>query len=224
MGVHEGHRDRIKSSFLEHGLDSFNELNSLELLLFYAIPRRDTNAIAHSLLERFGDLNGVFNASLTELKEVDGVGESAAILLKLVPEIIKKSRVTQSSKLRYIRNTSEAAEYLIPRFLYEPDEIVLLVCLDSKKKVISCSEVGRGVVNMVELNVRKIAEQALKSRADCVILAHNHPDSPPKPSNEDDEATKLIGSALQMINVPLIDHIIVSDEDYISYADLGLIK
>ena len=90
MGVHDGHRERLKSRFLEHGIDSFNDLNALELLLFYAIPRRDTNVIAHALLDRFGGLSGVFEASVPELTDVPGVGENAALLLKLVPQMMKK--------------------------------------------------------------------------------------------------------------------------------------
>ena len=95
MGVHDGHRERLRKSYLEHGLQSMNDINALELLLFYAIPRRDTNELAHRLLERFGSLDGVFSAPFEDLCEVDGIGETAASLITLTPEIIKKSRMLQ---------------------------------------------------------------------------------------------------------------------------------
>lgn len=95
MGVHDGHRERLRWRFIEHGLKNFNELNSLELLLFFAIPRRDTNELAHTLLARFGTLAGVFDASYEELTSVPGVGENAAALIMLVPQILKKSYVAR---------------------------------------------------------------------------------------------------------------------------------
>ena len=105
MGVHDGHRERLRKSFLEHGLQGMHDINALELLLFYAIPRRDTNEIAHHLLERFGTLDGVFSASSEELCEVDGIGENAAALIALIPEIMKKSRLSKAKEIKQIRSS-----------------------------------------------------------------------------------------------------------------------
>lgn len=223
MGIHDGHRDRLRSRFLEHGLDSFNELNALELLLFYAIPRKDTNPIAHALLDRFGSLHGVFDAGIRELTEVEGVGESAAALIKLIPQIVRKSYISRCDSNPVITNSKEAAEYLVPRFLYEKDEFILLLCLDSRKRLISCTEIGRGVVNSVDINVRRIAEIALKSRASYIMISHNHPDSTVLPSREDDYVTHQVYNTMQSIGIPLMDHIIVSGEEYSSYFDTGML-
>ena len=111
MGVHDGHRERLRKSYLEHGLMSMNDINALELLLFYAIPRRDTNEIAHHLLERFGSLDAVFSAPVEELREVDGIGESAAALITLIPDIMKKSRLSKSREIRQIRSSEDAGAY-----------------------------------------------------------------------------------------------------------------
>ena len=119
MGIHDGHRERMKERFKEHGLQSFSELNALELLLFYAIPRRDTNELAHALINRFGSLAGVFEASLHELCEVPGVGESTAQLIMLVPQITKLSMVTKANEIAYITNSDEAGKYFLPRFMFE---------------------------------------------------------------------------------------------------------
>ena len=224
MGTHDGHRERLRTTFLENGLDCFNELNSLELLLFYAIPRRDTNEIAHALLDRFGSLDGVFDASFYELCEVEGIGEQAASLLKLVPQIVRKSRITRTESIRQVTDSTAAGKYFLPRFMGQREELLLLLCLDSQKRIISCAEISRGVVNSVEANVRKIAETALKYRASSVILAHNHPDGFALPSHEDDITTRLIADSLRTLGIPLVDHIIVADMDFVSYSDSGLLK
>lgn len=219
MSVHDGHRDRLRRRFLEHGLDNFNELNALELLLFYAIPRRDTNPIAHALLDRFGSLQGVFQASVQELCAVEGVGESAAALLTLTIQIVRRSLTAGADKIRYIRSAEDAGEYLLPRFFNERDEVLLLVCLDSQRRIISCQEMGRGVVNAVDTSIRKIAETALKAKASSVILSHNHPDGVALPSAEDDAVTRAAAKALMVLGIDLSDHIIVSGDDYISYRE-----
>ena len=224
MGVHEGHRARLRQSFLEHGLQSMNDINALELLLFYALPRRDTNETAHLLLERFGSLHGVFSASIEDLREVDGIGDYAAALIALVPEIMKKSRLSKSREIRQIRSSSDAGEYLLPYFMNEQDEVVYMLCLDSKRAVICCSEMGRGVVNTVDANIRRMVEKALKVKACSVIVAHNHPDRIAIPSREDDIFTRCLYNALDTVGIRLEDHIIVADEDYISIADSGMMS
>jgi len=122
MGIHDGHRERMRNSFRKDGLAGFNAISALELLLSYAIPRRDTNPVAHALLERFGSLQEVFDASEEELCEVEGVGTSAAVLIRLIPQIMRKSAVDRASEKRYIMNTRDARDFLAPYFLYERNE------------------------------------------------------------------------------------------------------
>ena len=224
MGVHDGHRDRLRGSFLEHGLDTMNEINALELLLFYAIPRRDTNEIAHALLQRFGSLYEVFQAGERELCEVPGVGRNAAALIRLIPQIMRKSYLGRAEKTVQICNSRDAGEYFLPRFLYEEAEIAYMACLDSQKRVICCLEEGRGVVNTVTLIARRVVEDALKHKAVSVVLAHNHPDGIAMPSVEDDYVTKQIQMALDTVGISLDDHIIVAGEDYVSYRDSGMLR
>ena len=119
MGIHDGHRERLRKRFLENGLSGFNEINALELLLFYALPRVDTNPIAHALLDRFKNLQGVFGASVEELKEIPGISESSAVLIKMVPEICKLSQVTETSSYKGITNSSLASGFVIPRFMFD---------------------------------------------------------------------------------------------------------
>ena len=168
--------------FAEHGLESFNELNALELLLCYAIPRRDTNELAHRLLDAFGSLSGVFQASMQELTSIPGIGENAAALILMVPQIVKKAHVSKAKETKIIRNSTDAGNYLLPYFLDEQDEIVMMLCLDNKRAVICCREMGRGVVNCVDANIRRMVETALKVKTTTVIIAHNHPNGVALPS------------------------------------------
>ncbi len=222
MGVHDGHRERLRARFAEHGLESFNELNALELLLCYAIPRRDTNEIAHRLLDAFGSLSGVFQASMQELTSIPGIGENAATLILMVPQIVKKAHVSKAKETKIIRNSTDAGNYLLPYFLDEPDEIVMMLCLDNKRAVICCREMGRGVVNCVDANIRRMVETALKVKTTTVIVAHNHPNGVALPSREDDNFTRTLYRSLGLLGITLEDHIIVANDEFVSLADSGV--
>ena len=222
MGVHDGHRERLRARFAEHGLESFNELNALELLLCYAIPRRDTNEIAHRLLDAFGSLSGVFQASMQELTSIPGIGENAATLILMVPQIVKKAHVSKAKEIKIIRNSTDAGNYLLPYFLDEQDEIVMMLCLDNKRAVICCREMGRGVVNCVDANIRRMVETALKVKTTTVIVAHNHPNGVALPSREDDNFTRTLYRSLGLLGITLEDHIIVANDEFVSLADSGV--
>ena len=224
MGVHDGHRERLKSRFLEHGIDSFNDLNALELLLFYAIPRRDTNVIAHALLDRFGGLSGVFEASIPELTDVPGVGENAALLIRLVPQMMKKYELSKVSDMRTFRSSAQVAQFLIPRFLAEREELVLALCLDSRNNMLCCEVLNRGVVNAVDISTRRLVETALKYKASAVVLAHNHPDGVAMPSREDEVFTEKAMEALRLMGIRMMDHIIVAGKNYFSMRESGFYR
>lgn len=224
MGIHDGHRERLRDSFRENGLSGFDAIRSLELLLQYAIPRKDTNPIAHALLDRFGSLQAVFDATERELCEVEGIGPHSAVLIRLIPQIMRKSAVDHAAELRYILSTADARDVLMPRFLYEQDELALLLCLDSQRRVIKCVELARGVVNSVNVDVRRILETALKLRASSVILAHNHPDGTARNSREDDLVTRQVYQALRTVGIQLTDHLIFSRDGVLSYNDSGALK
>ena len=224
MGMHDGHRERLKETYLENGLDRMNDIQALELLLFYAVARRDTNELAHALLARFGSLDAVFHASVEELREVPGVGSHTAILLTMIPQIMKKSAVSRTGEIHQITSSRDAGRYLIPRFLEEQDEVVLMPCLANKRSILCCCEMGRGVVNTVNINIRRAVEKALRVKASSVILAHNHPGGLAIPSREDDLVTKNLYNALEIVGIHLEDHIIVADGDYVSMADTGIMQ
>ena len=223
MGVHDGHRDRLRERFAEYGLDNFNDLNALELLLFYAIPRKDTNVLAHALLERFGTLDAVFEASPQELEAVPGIGSRAATLIALVPELARRCAIVKTRSIQSFTSSAAAAEYLFPRLGREKTEKALLLCLNPHKQLISCTALGAGVVDGVSVNVRQIVELALKNRASSVILAHNHPSGHASPSREDEQITRRLRSALELVDIALDDHLILAGASYFSFADTGLL-
>lgn len=223
MGIHDGHREKMRRRFLAGGLEGFADHEALELLLFYAIPRRDTNAAAHLLLQRYGSLTAVFNAPVEDLTRVEGIGESAAILLKLAPQIFRKARLSDAGKDIILNSSDKVGAYLIERFAGETSEVLFQLCLDRKGKLLACKRLGEGGVSRAELDIRRLVENALLTSASGVILAHNHPSGIALPSREDYTATDQARRALEPIDVTLLDHIIVADGDFVSMADSGIL-
>ncbi|NLT13632.1 MAG: DNA repair protein RadC [Clostridiales bacterium] len=224
MSIHEGHRGRLKKRFLEYGLESFEDHSVLELLLFYALPRSDVNPIAHALINKFGSLAAVFDAPLEELARVPGIGVNTAEYIKLIPQISRRYLMSRASFDDILDSTKKAGAYLLPRFYAERDEIVYLVCLDAKCKVLNCKLLFRGSVNSAGVSIRKIVENALVYNSTSVIIAHNHTSGIAVPSEEDKITTRRIQEALRAVDITLSDHIIVADDDFVSLADNGFFR
>lgn len=219
--IHKGHRERLKERFLTEGLDNFTDTQALELLLFYAIPQKDTNPIAHELLVHFGSLSRVLEAPVEELKKVPGISDHSATLLSLVTALSRYYQVDCSQRVEMLTTLDACGAYLVPYFFGRTRETVFLLCMDAKCKVICCREVGEGSVNSASISVRSIVEVALNTRATTVVLAHNHPSGVAVPSVEDVQTTRRIAAALQAVEVHLADHIVVSEGDYVSMAQSG---
>ena len=223
MGIHDGHREKMRQRFLKSGLDAFADHEALELLLYYAIPRRDTNPIAHALMERYGSLSAVLAAPVEDLKKVEGVGESAAILLKLAPQLYRKAKMSDAEQETILSSVERVGAYLLERFAGEKNEVVYQLCLDRKGKLLVCKKLGEGGVASADLDIRRLMENALLTGASSVVLAHNHPSGVALPSRDDYAATDRAKTALAVVGVALTDHIIVADGDFVSMADSGYI-
>lgn len=221
--VHSGHRQRLKDQFLTHGMDPIHDVNVLELILFYAIPRQDTNPIAHRLLSTFGSLGAVFDATPEELMERGGLSKNAATLIKLIPAAARRQQLSRSSCHQLLDSTQKCGDYLVPFFFGATQEEVYLLGLDAKCKVLGCVKLSTGSVNSAGLSIRKVVECALNMKASSVVLAHNHTSGIAVPSQEDIRTTKSISHALDLVGVYLADHVVVADEDYVSMAESGLI-
>lgn len=224
MSIHDGHRKRMIQRFLTEGLDNFDPVQVLELLLFYCIPRKDTNELAHALIDRFGSVSRVLDAPMAELVKVAGVGENTAAFLHLIKAAGRYYQVDSARKGRQIRDTEDCGRYLLPYFIGRQVETVFLLCLNANCNVISCRAVGEGEVNSAFISPRSVVEIALAEKASTVVLAHNHPSGVALPSQEDVVVTRRLAAALATVDVNLFDHLIIADDDYVSLAQSGLYR
>ncbi len=221
-GIHVGHRQRVKERFLNAGLDSFQLHEILEFLLFFGIPYKDTNPIAHNLIEKYGSFSGVFDAPIQSLKDVSGMTDNASVLIKALPAI---SRAYLNDKLKqtvYINSLLPCVNYLKTLFLGLVKEEMYVLLLDINNKLILHKKIASGSINEVNLTIRDIQETVFFSNASKVILAHNHPSGNCVPSDEDYATTKNIFMSLAYINVQLLDHVIVSNDKHYSFNREGL--
>ena len=224
MGVHDGHRKRLKTQFLIHGED-FHDHQLLELLLCYAIPQGDVNGLAHALLDQFGSLAGVFDALPPSLTRVDGVGEHTAVLLKLIPKLAGRYSTIRSSPGDILASSRAARDYLLPYFQTGPrNEMVYLVCMDAKYKVLGCHKLGEGTVNAADITPRRVVELALAHNASAVLLAHNHVSGLALPSNADLLTTETLARVLREVGVELADHLIFTEDDMVYLKDSDLLN
>lgn len=218
---HAGHRQRLKEQFREHGLQSMSDVTALEFLLSFALPRQDTNPIAHRLIDTFGSLERVFDAPCQDLTAIQGISDHTACLLKLVMEMA--NRVAQEATRDIILKTTEdCGAYLLPRVRASGREQVYLLGLDAKCKALGCVKIFEGSVDHACFSTRLVAEAAMNMRATTVILAHSHPGGVAVPSDADVETTLRLRSALGQLGIFLADHMVVADHDYVSMAESGM--
>lgn len=226
----KGHRQRLRERYLaDKQLDSFKPYEALELLLFYCIPRADTKPIAKDLINKFGSFSGVLEAPVEELVKIKGIGENAAIFLKLIPCMFKYYRTDKVNNIKILNSTERVGEFLGPKYIGQTEEIAYVVCLGSDNHLICCEKISQGTVNATSVNPRKIAEIALRSGAVQIVLAHNHPMGFAIPSKSDVMTTIELKNILEKISVYLIDHLIfsMSEEeqgyDFVSMKQSGFI-
>lgn len=219
--IHTGHRQRAKSEFLARGLEGVPDHRALELLLFYAIPQGDVNPLAHELINHFGDLAGVFNATYDQLLEVKGVGSNTATLIKLLPALAGRYLERRTEISDQLFTTWQFREVLMPCFFGARNEMAWLVCMDGKNKLIACRKLGEGIADQVAILTRKVMETALSCNAVKVALAHNHVSGVAMPSAADLHTTQELRRVLQQVSIELVDHFIVADDDMVSLRESG---
>lgn len=217
--IHAGHRQRLFDRYAKSGIDSFSDIELLELLLAYAIPRKDTNPIAHRLLETFGNFSAVLEAPQLSLQNVEGMTQRAATMLHLLPQSWKRYDLSRQRETKIFQTTEACGDYLVPFFRGLREERVRLLCLDAKCMLLDCREISQGSVNSAAMPIRRIVETALAVNATSVVLAHNHTSGIALPSKEDVDATVRLKEALAGVDILLIDHMIVADNDYVSLHD-----
>ena len=210
----------MKERFLREGIANFEPHNVLELLLFYSIPQKDTNETAHRLIERFGSLSAVFEAPFSELIKVDGVKEHSATLIKLVPELAQRY-VSEACGINgnILPTMDDVGKYFTAKYIGVTKEIVYLLLLDNKYKVLDCVKIHEGSVNSSAITMRTLIEAAIETKASYAVLAHNHPGGIPVPSSDDLFTTRETQRAFSLIGVDFPGHMLVAGDKYVNLIE-----
>lgn len=222
MGVHDNHRERVFKKFAKNGFSGLEEHEKLEIMLFFSIPRVNTNTIAHELLNKYGTIANVMDAPVYELEKFEHVTNRTAFLFKMIKEAAATYEIEKEADKTYMTLPEEFGSYFQLYFSNADVEKMAVMCLDSRGKKIKVDFVSEGNVSRVSVNFSKILEMVFNSKTTEVVIAHNHPGNIVTPSQEDIEVTKNIKEFLKNIGVILKDHIIVTRDDYFSMASCDL--
>ena len=222
--MHKGHRSRLKAKFSRVGLNGFEDHEVLEFLLTFAIPQKDVNPLAHELINCFGSLNAVLDASVKDLEKVSGIGNHAATLLSLMPQMARRYLDNPAADRRCsMASTQQRTEYFIPKFVGAKSECLYVAFLNNNLEVIACEQVAEGSINAIQLEYRKLIDLSVRHQATGIVLAHNHL-SNPNPSVEDITTTRSVQEALSACGIYVMDHIIVCRDKAVSLASTGRFK
>ncbi len=216
-----GHRQRLRERFEKAHLEGFHDHEVLELILTYAIPRRDVKPLAKNLLAHFGSFSAVLDAPLEDLKLIPGIGAHAAILVHLVPRLLERYQQDRWRQGLTIDSTRAAVSFLSARLGGQRNEVFCLLALNSRNDLIAAEEIQKGSVNRTAVFPRLVVEASVKHRATAVILAHNHPSGDPQPSAADRQITTRLKKLLTELDIVVHDHIIIAGPNYFSFAENG---
>jgi DNA repair protein RadC len=222
--IHQGHRERLRMRYEREGLKHFQPHEVLELVLTYSIPRINVNPIAHRLIKNFGSIHRVFDASIEELCFVEGVGKRTAVLIHLFKDVMRVYELSKFGSRANLSNKDDCFEYCKHLLKARDYETIFIINLDSQKRLISTVELQEGTITEVQLYVRKVIEVAMLAKAHSIILTHNHPNGSTIPSNDDIRTTLRIIDALKTVDIKLVDHIIVADNQCISMREKGFLN
>ncbi len=222
--LHANHRNRVRARFIKDGnLDSFEEHQVLELLLFYSIPRRDTNELAHKLLDEYGSLYTLMNARPEEIAKRCKVSETTAVLISMVPHLARKFLSSGLDNDRPLINSFNIAHsYFEAALIGKSFESFYMICLDLNKRLKKIVQISDGVTSNTHIYMEKVMSDALLHNASFVIIGHNHPNGNNRPSNADVDVTIKINNALSHVGIKVLDHIIICGKDSFSFAKKGL--
>lgn len=220
---HAGHRERMREKFVKGGIDIFSDHEILEFLLYYCHAQKNTNPIAHDLIDHFQSLNAVFDASIDELSEVKNVKGRTATLIAFITQLIRRLEVDRIGKRIVLNNTFAVGDYCCSVLGLNQNEKLIMLSLDSCNRLIATDFISEGSSNEVLVDIQKILRCAILRKAHCVILAHNHPGGFLNPSPEDIDATNKVGQLLDILGITLLDHILCFYKSFSSLAERKLL-
>ncbi len=220
--VHSGHRKRVINKYIKYGLDSFEEHEVLEMLLFFSIPRADTNPLAHKLIDEIGSLDNILSATADDLKLVEGIGDNTAALLSLFRAVLEYQNTHLIDKRIQFNTTTNIGNFCVKYFSAHLEESMILLAIDSQRYLKKISVISKGNINETYFDCQKIVKETLNARATGVIISHNHPGGSLQPSVNDVSLTKELFYLLKGLHIELVDHIICNDNFFTSFRERGL--
>lgn len=220
--LHSGHRARMRQGVISNGWDNLNEHQMLEMLLGMAIPRKDTNELAHELINHFGGFSRVLDAEIEDLVKVEGVGLRTAVFITSIRHILQRYQIEKSKKCKTITNNKNVYDFIGDRLRLLPKEEFHVICLSSTNEIIVDRKLGSGSNNQVVVDVKEVLSIAINCKASGVIIVHNHPSGAVYPSEDDIEVTNKIFMTLMLSGLSLIDHYIFGRDGEFSFVDNDL--
>lgn len=219
VNIHKDHRKKVKDRFFECGFTGMPDHNILEAILFLGIPQKDTNPIAHELIDTFGSFSGVLEAKKSDLLKIKGMTESAAFAIMSYLPVNRRYIESLQKKKPVFETDDQLVDFLRPMFFEKSTiERVFVLCFDSKNRLIACRNICDGDISSALFDVRELTRVVLEVNAQRIIVAHSHPHGIALPSREDIATTKLIYEMMKFIKVHLDDHFIITDTGYMSMA------
>lgn len=210
--IHSGHRKRVKANVIKNGFSQLEEHKLLELMLFFSIPREDTNELAHKLIKHFGSFEEIFKANIEQLKKVEGVGDNTAVMLASMGEAFYRISKAKPSKKRVYKSTEDLKELAVSLLQGETIEKIILMCFDETKKLKRYTIISDGDKVSSEIDMKVVIKNLVDSDSSIAVLAHNHPTSSAEPSAYDIDSTRMVCVTLRKIGYALADHIIVGEQ------------
>ncbi len=220
----EGHRKRLRERFLKSGISGFQDYEVVELLLSLGTPRRDCKQAAKEAIKRFQTLRGVLEAPTEELQEIDGIGAHSAFGIKLIQEVAREFLKAKMMERPFYTSSQEVFDYLYHAMRGLKKEVFKVLYLTSRNQIIDTVDLSSGTINSSSVSYREVIEGAIRNNAAALIFVHNHPSGATAPSVSDKNLTRELVSAGKIMNIKVLDHIIIGDNKYFSFAGEGLIE
>ena len=217
------HRERLRQKFIGSGIESLADYEKLELLLTYAIPRKDVKPIGKALIKKYKTLSNVLDAEIDDLIKVDGIGDSSVVLIKLLREISTLYLEEKTKGKDLLKSPEIVVDFCRMKLGASPNELFMAILLNTKNEFIDYKIVSEGSINNVAIYPRKLIKLALDNHAAALILVHNHPSGNTDPSDVDKEITKSLVKISKDLEIKVLDHIIVSKHSYFSFLENGMI-
>lgn len=213
--MHKGHRQRLLKKYLENGIHSLEEHEVLEVLLFFAFSRCNTNEISHSLINKFGSISNVINTPVDEIKQIKGVGETSAVLLRFLGDFVDAYHINKDFAVK-LDNIDDVISFCGECFPNGDTESCHFIMLDKRKYLTACMNMTECEFSSVSIDLRSVLMKAFNVNASFMIFVHNHPNGPAAASNSDVKATRDIANTLNSLGISVIDHIIIGSDGYFS--------